>query len=329
MTTPHRPAHPPRRVAVLGGTGWVGRHVCAALAARGDDVLVIARHPAPHIRPCAFEPLDLAHAGQGRITGLLRERRIDTVVNATDALNATDGWARADEDLDAVNVALVHRLLAALGELPWRSRVVHIGTLHEYGDVPPGTLIDEQVPPRPGSAYARTKLAGSQAVLDAVRTGRTDGLVLRASNVCGPYPSPASFPGKLVGMLRRALADDEPMTVVLTGARRDFVDVRDLADAVVRAVHSPATGHALNIGSGRAVDIRTLVRLFVTAAGHSTDLIDERARDVAGLGGAWTRADVTLAGRLLGWHPRTGLAESLGDMWTAATTTDGPLQAEA
>lgn len=169
-----------------------------------------------------------------------------------------------------------------------------------------------------------TKLAGSQAVLDAVRAGRADGLVLRAANVCGPHPSPASFPGKLVGMLRRALSTGEPMTVVLTGARRDFVDVRDLADAVVRAVHSPATGHALNIGSGRAIDMRTLVRLFVTSAGHSADLIDERIRDVSGLGGAWTRADIRLAGRLLDWHPRIGLAESLAAMWAAATTTDGP-----
>ncbi|MEV0242700.1 NAD(P)-dependent oxidoreductase [Streptomyces sp. NPDC050674] len=327
MTTSHRPAPTRRRVAVLGGTGWVGRHVCTALAARGDDVLVVARRPAPHIRPYAFASLDLGHAGRERIAGLLATHRIDTVVNATDALNATDGWARPDEDLDAVNVAAVHRLLAALGDLPWRTRVVHIGTLHEYGDVPPGTLIDEKVTPRPGSAYARTKLAGSQAVLGAVRAGAADGLVLRAANVCGPHPSPASFPGKLVTMLRRALADQEPMTVVLTGARRDFVDVRDLADAVVRAVHSPATGHALNIGSGHAVDMRTLVRLFVTAAGHSTDLIEERTRDVAGLGGAWTRADIRLAGRLLGWSPRIGLAESLGAMWTAATT-DGPLRTD-
>lgn len=328
MTTPRRPADTRRRVAVLGGTGWVGRHVCAALAARGDDVLVVARGPAAHTRPHAFEPLDLAQASRQRITALLSTHRIDAVVNATDALNATDGWARADEDLEAVNVALVHRLLAAMGELPWRSRVVHIGTLHEYGDVPPGTLIDERLPPRPAGAYARTKLAGSRAVLDAVRAGPADGLVLRASNVCGPHPSPASFPGKLVDMLRRALATDEPMTVVLTGARRDFVDVRDVADAVVRAVHSRATGQALNIGSGEAVDIRTLVRLFVTSAGYGTDLLDERIQDVAGLGGAWTRADIRLAGRLLGWRPRIGLAESLGAMWSAATA-DGPLQAEA
>jgi nucleoside-diphosphate-sugar epimerase len=327
MTTPDHPGGR-RRVAVLGGTGWVGRHVCAAAAARGDDVLVVARRPAEHIRPYAFVPLDLAHASEGRIGALLRDHRIDTVVNATDALNATDGWSRTDEELQALNVALVHRLLAAMGALPRRSRIVHIGTLHEYGAVPAGTLIDESVLPRPGSAYARTRLAGSQAVLEAVRAGRVDGLVLRAANVCGPHPSPASFPGKLVDMLREALATGERMTVVLADARRDFVDVRDLADAVVRAVSSPATGRVLNIGSGEAVDMRTLVRLFVIEAGYPADLVDERPHDGAGLGGAWTRVDVRLAGRLLGWRPRVPLADSLGDMWARATKDD-PLQAGA
>ncbi|MFD8225632.1 hypothetical protein ACFV16_15845, partial [Streptomyces massasporeus] len=47
MTTTHRPADPRRRVAVLGGTGWVGRHVCAALAGRGGDGRGGARPPAP------------------------------------------------------------------------------------------------------------------------------------------------------------------------------------------------------------------------------------------------------------------------------------------
>ncbi|WP_432117696.1 NAD-dependent epimerase/dehydratase family protein [Streptomyces sp. bgisy032] len=328
MTAPEQHGTPRRRVAVLGGTGWVGRHVCAALAARGDDVLVVARHPAEHVRPHAFERLDLAEASEARLTALLGDHRIDAVVNATDALNATDGWTRGEAELHALNVALVHRLLAAMSALPRRTRVVHIGTLHEYGDVPAGTLIDESLPPRPASAYARTRLAGSQAVLDAVRAGRVEGLVLRVANVCGPHPSPASFPGKLVGMLRRALAAGEPMTVVLADARRDFVDVRDVADAVVRAVRSPATGHALNIGSGEAVDLRTLVRLFVTGAGHPVGLIDERTRADTGLGGTWTKTDVRLAARLLGWRPRTALADSLRDMWTVATRED-PLQAGA
>ncbi|MFC8870504.1 NAD-dependent epimerase/dehydratase family protein [Streptomyces sp. NPDC057148] len=328
MTTWHRPGGDQRRVAVLGGTGWVGRHVVSAAAARGHHVLVAARHPAQHVRSHAFVSLDLARATEEHLTALLVRHRITAVVNATDAANATDGWDRTDHDLHAMNVTAVHRLVAAMGALPWRSRLVHIGTLHEYGDVPAETLIDESVPPRPAGAYARTKLEGSQAVLDALRAGRVDGLVLRAANVCGPHPSPASFPGKLVGMLRGALAAGEPMRVLLTPARRDFVDVRDLADAVVRAVTSPATGHVLNIGSGTAVDMRTLVRLFVTAAGHSTDLIEERTRDVPSLGGTWTKADIRLAGRLLDWRPRVRLVDSLAAMW-AGETTGGPLRREA
>ncbi|MFF4229242.1 NAD-dependent epimerase/dehydratase family protein [Streptomyces sp. NPDC001820] len=311
-----------QRVAVLGGTGWIGRHICAAASARGHDIVVVARHPAPHVSAHTFVPLDLAHATTEEITALLRAERIGVVVNSTDAANATDGWTKSEQDMALVNVGLVGRLLAGMSALPWRSRIVHIGTMHEYGEVAAGTAMDETITPRPGTAYTRTKLAGSQAVLDAVGSGLVDGLVLRAANVSGPHPSPASFPGKLVGMLRQALASGQRMPVVITQARRDFVDVRDVAEAVVKAVETSVSGRVLNIGSGVAVDMRTLVRLFVTAAGHSVDMIDEEIRHVPSLGGAWTRADIRLAGQLLGWQPRIGLEESLGTMWSTATAGD-------
>ncbi|MFB8063120.1 NAD-dependent epimerase/dehydratase family protein [Streptomyces rubiginosohelvolus] len=315
MATPRPGAPGALRTAVLGGTGWLGRHVCELAARRGHHVLAVARRPRPHVATHQFAELDLARASPESIGRLLREHRVDVVVNATDAANATDGWARTDEDLADLNLGLVRRLLAALGTVEKRVRLVHIGTMHEYGEVPAGTVMDEALHPRPVTPYTRSKLAGSQAVLAATRTGAADGLVLRVANVSGPHPSPESFPGKLVALLREAVATGDRMPVTLGDARRDFVDVRDVAEAVLKAVESTATGQAVNIGSGTAVDMPTLVRLFVTAAGYPAEILDERAQEVRSLGGAWSRADIQRAAHLLGWRPRTSLAESLRDMW--------------
>jgi nucleoside-diphosphate-sugar epimerase len=296
------------RVAVLGGTGWVGRHVCAAFTQRGREVLAVARTDAPHLSAHRFLPCDLAAASTGSMAALLRSERVDIVVNATDSTNTKDGWDRTESEHREVNVAVVERLLAAAGALPWRVRIVHLGTIHEYGPVPPGTAIGESRPTRPATSYARSKLAGSQAVL---RAGAVDGVVLRLVNLCGPHPSPDSFPGKLLRSLRGGATE-----VTIADAKRDFVDVRDVAEAVVRAAAAPTVRGVVNIGSGVPVEIGELVRMFLAEAGATG--VEIRRGPVRSLGGDWTQADITLARTLLGWEPRIGLRHSLRDMWQAA-----------
>lgn len=303
------------RVAVLGGTGWLGRHVCACLADRGHDVVVVARRPAPHTAAFRFAAMDLAAASAAEIGSLLRAERIGVVVNATDAANATDGWERTEAELAATNQALVNRMLEGISSLPWRSRLVHIGTMLEYGDVPAGRVIGEDTEPSPATPYTRTKLAGSEAVLAAARAGVVDGLVLRSANITGPFPSPASFPGKLLALLRSSAATGLPLKVTVTGSTRDYVDVRDVAEAVARAAEAACTGRAVNIGSGEAVDAPTLVRTLVAVAGFPQDRLQLDHRDLDSLGGAWMRADIGLAADLLGWAPRICLRDSLLAMW--------------
>jgi nucleoside-diphosphate-sugar epimerase len=306
------------RVAVLGGTGWLGRHICDAFSRCGYEIVVVAREPAQHVSAHTFVELDLALAESAAIGRLLSSARAGIVVNATDAANATDGWVKTEEEMAVTNVGLVQRLLTAMSSLPWRSRIVHVGTIHEYGEVAAGTSMDEKLRPDPRTPYTRTKLAGSEAVLNATRAGELDGLVLRSANISGPHPSPASFPGKLVRMLSDAAGSRQRMAVSITDARRDFVDVRDVADAVLKAAETLATGRVVNIGSGAAVDMRTLVRLFVTAAGFSPDMIEEEHGEVRSLGGSWTQVDIRLAEVLLGWKPQISLTESLRAMWEEA-----------
>ncbi|MFD3735166.1 NAD-dependent epimerase/dehydratase family protein [Streptomyces sp. NPDC058632] len=306
------------RIAVLGGTGWVGRHVCAELTRAGAEVLVVARHPVPHLAQHPFVRLDLATAPPAALRRLLADSRVHTIVNATDAANATDGWTVGEPALTRLNVDLVERLVAAAADLPRRIRVVHLGTILEYGETPWGTVVAETHPPHPATDYTRSKLAGSTAVLEAARAGAVDAMVLRVTNVCGPHPSPVSLSGKLVRQLTEAVRAGEPMTIDVADARRDFVDVRDVADAVALAVSSPVTGRAVNIGSGTATDITSVARLFVEAAGFPSRMLRERRRATTSLGGSWTCADIRLAAALLGWQPRRDLRSSLRDMWRLA-----------
>ncbi|MEV5567889.1 NAD-dependent epimerase/dehydratase family protein, partial [Streptomyces sp. NPDC052196] len=211
-----------RRVAVLGGTGCVGRHICAAFAERGTEVVAIARREAPHVRPYRFLPLDVARCTGAELAAVLANERVDTVVNAV------LGWAATEEEMAQANVRPVESVLGALRLLPESVRLLQLGSIHEYGPVAAGTPTDETVDPRPASLYGRSKLAASRLVLDAVRRGECRGAVLRLTNTLGPYPSMETFLGTLAVRLRRADPADG-LDVTVAAARRDYVDVRDAA----------------------------------------------------------------------------------------------------
>jgi nucleoside-diphosphate-sugar epimerase len=300
-------------VAVIGATGCIGRHVCSAFSRAGHDLLAIARNHVPHIGDYKFTPLDFAGADSAEIAEIFESERVDVVVNAA------GGWVRTEEEMIHSHVRLVERLLEATAAMSRQPYIIQIGSIHEYGPAPYGTSIDETVTPGPATPYAQTKLLGARAVLDATRGGRADGVVLRVVNVCGPHTTPASFLGAVLEKLRDMNPGDA-VELDIAEARRDYVDARDVADAVVRAADARVAGRVINIGRGTAVDMRELVALLVAAAGLPPDAVRVRKGRVESYsrGNGWTQADVRLAGELLGWSPRISLRDSLREMWEAA-----------
>ncbi|MGH3822358.1 MAG: NAD-dependent epimerase/dehydratase family protein [Pseudonocardiaceae bacterium] len=306
----------PAKVAVLGATGSVGRQVCLAFAERGWGVLGVARRWAPHVADYRFVAMDLAATDPRRIADLLGDGPVDVVINAA------GGWGDTEKEMAYSHVRLVDRLLEAVAMLPQRPRLVHIGSVHEYGPVPHGTLLHEEVPPHPVTPYARTKLAVSQAVLRAARAHALNAVVLRAANMSGPYPPRESFLAALVGRLHAARAADQVLELNIADARRDFIDVRDVAAAIVRAGEAPVDGRVVNVGRGEAVSIGDLVEWLIEAAEFPRRMITYRRQRVESKGGDWTQLDIRLARRLLSWEPRISLRDSVHAMWQVSDRSE-------
>ncbi|MCP3800850.1 NAD(P)-dependent oxidoreductase [Allokutzneria sp. A3M-2-11 16] len=305
MTITDRFARP--RVAVLGATGCVGRQVCAAFADADYEVIAVARRFAPQIAGYRYRSLDVGGADVPRLAEMLTAERAQVVVNAT------GGWGSTEREMTYSHVDLVERLVEAVAEVPQRPRLVHVGTIHEYGPVAHGTVIDETVVPAPRTMYARTKLAGSEAVLRATAAGDVDGVVLRLVNVFGPHPSPASFLGALATRLRTVSAGQQ-LELSIAEAQRDYVDARDAAAAVLRAAHSGVVGEVINIGRGTAIGLRELVYALVDAAGLDAGAVRELGTAVTSKGGDWTLASTAKARELLGWTAAVPVAESVRAM---------------
>ncbi|MCF3101348.1 NAD-dependent epimerase/dehydratase family protein [Streptomyces roseoverticillatus] len=286
------------RILVLGGTGFLGRHAAERLRALpGAQVLHAGRSPRADL------PADLARGDTVGLASALRKAAPHAVVNCAGAVGGSA------VDLTGVNALGPAALCAALAEAAPKARLVHLGSAAEYG--PADRPLTETDAARPVGLYGAAKLAGTLAV-----TGSgLDAAVLRVFNPVGPGAPAASLPGRLAGLLREAGRDGRVRVGDLS-AHRDFVDARDVADAVALAVTAPGPlPPVLNIAGGTARPVRAVAEALIAAADFRGRLDEDGAGSSRSAAVPWQEADVSLAREVLDWSPRRSLATSLADLW--------------
>ncbi|ANB10253.1 NarL family transcriptional regulator [Streptomyces ambofaciens] len=291
------------RILVVGLTGYLGAHVAERLRALpGTRVLGGGRSPAADV------PVDLAGDRVDRLAEALASAAPDAVVNCA---GATGGDPVRLAEVNARGPAL---LCAALRLARPGARLVHLGSAAEYG---PGTMhvkVPESAATRPLAAYGATKLAGTVTVA----TSDLDAVVLRVGNPVGPGAPPSGLPGRVTGLLRAAGAD--PDAVLRLGdlsAYRDFVDVRDVARAVERAVTAAGPlPRVLNIGGGDAAPVRHLVRTLADIAGFRGRIEEDAAGSARSGEVSWQCSDIAAARAALDWRPSYSLDASLAALWS-------------
>lgn len=293
-------------VLVLGGSGYLGRHVVAAL--RQDRRVTRVLTPGRSV-------CDVMGASVEELTDLLVLMEPHVVVNCVGRL---DGEPR---ELAAANTGVTAKLLGAVRKAP--ARLVRVGSAGEYGPVQPGVAVDEDTPARPVSAYGSSHLAATLLVEEARRAGTAEAVTLRVFNPIGSGMGANTVLGRAAHQLEEALRDGTG-TVRLgpLGAYRDFVDARDVASAVVAAAFTPIEWATINVGSGRATRVRDAVEMLAAVAGFDGDIFEAPAAPGRSVGVDWIEADTTRARRALGWTSQHSLQESLTEIWRDVAPID-------
>jgi GDP-4-dehydro-6-deoxy-D-mannose reductase len=183
-----------------------------------------------------------------------------------------------------------------------------------YGN-PDSELVDERAPLRPTNVYAATKVASEALVREFGARRASATTVLRPANQIGPRQHPglaASGFAKQIAEAEAGLGEPVVRHGVLD-ARRDFLDVRDMAAAYVLAADLADEGAAVyNVGAGTAVSVAEILETLIALARVPVraELDPERVRS-----GAPT-AFALDAGRFrkrTGWERRIPLRTSLAD----------------
>jgi UDP-glucose 4-epimerase len=305
---------------VTGGAGFIGSHLVDALAARGDEILVLD---------------DFSSGKRENLAGALEAGVSVTELDVSDSqavLEAIEGFgprsifhlaaqidvrrSMADPGFDArLNVVGTVNVLEAAARAG-ASRLLFTSTGGAiYGE---GAERTDELPfaetahCTPYSVYGQSKLAAEGYIDLYSRTRALAAGTVRLGNIYGARQDPATEAG-VVAIFCAAARDGGRPTVFGTGEQtRDYVHVADVVDALLAMEDSDERG-PLNVGTGVETTVLELAERVGASFGRDDfepELAPARAGEIER-----TVLDTEAAAELLGWRARrtieSGLEETL------------------
>lgn len=293
-------------VLVTGGAGFIGSHLAHALVPNAnvtvfddystgnpDHVPDNATFIQEDIRnrdslTDAMSDIDVVfhQAGLVSVPSSISDPHDSHTRNATGTLNVLEAARRHDAKAIVASSAAV------------------------YGE-PEYTPLDEAHPLDPESPYGLDKLTADYYTRLYDELYSLETVALRYFNVYGPGQHSGNYAGVITTFLTQARRGTD-ITVHGDGSQtRDFVHVKDIVQANIRAAISDVSGRSYNIGTGQSVTIRQLAELVREIADSNSEIIHTEPRE-----GDVTESvvDISRAIDELDYEPTIGLQNGLRDL---------------
>lgn len=304
------------RVLVMGGSGFLGSHLCDALVSRGDKVVCVdnlstgEQRNIAHLRavpPFTFVNADVTDASDVFADGSALGGPVDAVAELASPASPPDYQRLPLQTLAAGSRGTENGLRVAVRD---GARFVLASTSEVYGDPLEHPQTEDYWghvnPVGPRSMYDESKRY-AEALATAYRTyAGVDVGIVRIFNTYGPRMRP--YDGRVVStFLRQALAG-EPLTVYGDGRQtRSFCYVDDL----VRGLLAMLDGHEagpVNLGNPHEHTVLELADLVREVTGSVAPV---RYEPLPGDDPVRRRPVIDRARARLGWQPEVPIREGL------------------
>ena len=304
------------RVLVTGGAGFIGSHIAEAYLRDGWEVVVLddlsRGHQSNVPKGARFVRADI-RSPEARET--LASGRFDVLNHHAAQIDVRVSVDRPAFD-SHINVVGFVNLLEGAGEGGVKRVIFASSGGVVYGD-PTVIPTPETAPKLPISPYGVSKLAGEHYLRALAALRGFEGVALRYANVFGPRQDPKSEAGVVSIFVSRLLAG-QPLSVFGDGRQtRDYVFVKDVAQANVLAASVPISrdgdfdAPAFNIATSIQRNVLELAASVGQVMGRKPELEFSEPRP----GELFRSAlDVSKAKKILGWTPRYVFEDGLREL---------------
>ena len=307
----------PLNLLVTGASGFIGRELCAALAAKGHRVRGAVREDDPGAVPEGVDPVAVGDMGpQTSWSAALRS--VQTVVH----LAARAHVLRESEPdplaaFRRVNTAGTETLARAAAR-SGAKRLVFVSSIGVNGNVTRDTPFRPGDKVAPHSDYALSKWEAEVALWNVARDTGLEVVVVRPPLVYGP--------GVKANFLRllRAVGAGVPLPLGSVQNRRSLLGLRNFVSFLEQSIaHPAAAGQTFLVADAEPVSTPELIRLLAELMRRPARLYRFPVPAMRALAAAIGRralvdqlcqsllVDSSEAQRLLGWQPLVPLKEGL------------------
>jgi UDP-glucose 4-epimerase len=295
------------KVVISGGAGFIGSHFAEFFVNNNDEVHVIDNFRSGYIKN--IENLDLTFHNASITEKEIVESIVkgaDVIINLAALVSVPESLLKPYETVE-INVGGLLNILEAARKFGVK-KVIHASSAAIYGDNPeqPKRV---SMKPEPKTPYAITKLDGEYYLRMYAEEYGLNTNSLRFFNVFGPRQDPKSQYAAAIPIFIHNAVNNVNITIYGDGEQtRDFVFVKDVVQAGVKAIGFEGKGEVFNVATGKSVSINEIAQTIIRLMGSDSKIIyaDERPGDIK-----FSSASIDETINFLNFSPEFSLSDGL------------------